>query len=82
LGAPIPSLARCGLDENTLLILRVRRRLRGPDSTLVELIGPSKPAHPTSVSFFELFFCCFLKFLRYGRRFLSAVVRPLEGLAS
>jgi hypothetical protein len=44
LGADIPSLARCGLDEETLLILRLRRRLRGPRGALVEVKGPPKPA--------------------------------------
>jgi hypothetical protein len=44
LGAHIPSLARCALDEETLLILRVRRRLRGPEGALVDVKGPPKSA--------------------------------------
>jgi hypothetical protein len=54
LGADIPSLARCGLGEETLLVLRVRhKRVRG--GAFVAVTGPAKHvirefAHKTASS--------------------------------
>ena len=54
LGADIPSLARCGLGEETLLVLRVRhKRVRG--GAFVAVTGPAKhviheSAHKTASS--------------------------------